>query len=136
MDDGALIRRAIEARERAYAPYSSFAVGAALLAPDGRVFTGCNVENRTFALTLCAERNAVFQAVAAGVRRIEALAVVSGPGASMCGACRQVVREFADADTRLLLSDTEGRFRETRMAEVLPDSFGPEGLGVDTPWHA
>ncbi len=136
MDDGELIRRAIEVRERAHAPYSSFTVGAALLAPDGRVFAGCNVENRNFAITLCAERNAVFQAVAAGVRRIAVLAVVSGPGASMCGACRQVVREFADGDSRLLLADAAGRFRERRIDDVLPDSFGPEGLGVDPPWRA
>lgn len=82
----------------AYAPYSGFAVGAAVLASDGRVFTGCNVENLSFGLSICAERNALFQAVAAGVRTISALAVVadSRKPVSPCGACRQVMAEFGN----------------------------------------
>lgn len=124
-----LVRAALAARESAYAPYSRFRVGAAVLADDGRVFTGCNVENASYGLTVCAERNAVFHAVAEGVRRLMAVAVATGPGASMCGACRQVVREFAD-DLPVLHADESGAFRETTLSALLPDSFGPDPDGL------
>ncbi len=122
-----LVRRAVAAREAAYAPYSRFAVGAALLLDDAGVVTGANVENASYGLTTCAERIAIFTAVAAGRRDFRALAVASGPGASMCGACRQVAREFAP-DLAVLLADASGRFRETTLAALLPESFGPEDL--------
>src|SRR5206468_4728052 len=91
----ALIHAAIDVRQRAYAKYSQFAVGAAVLAGDGRVFTGCNVENSSYGLTICAERAAVFAAIAAGQQRFELLAVATTGGATPCGACRQVLAEFA-----------------------------------------
>jgi len=118
-----LVRRAWEARSRAYAPYSKFQVGAAVLA-DGEVFTGANVENASFGLTVCAERVAILAAVAAGARSIEALAVASGPGASMCGACRQVLAEFAGETTRVYLADEAGEHRERSVRELLPEAFG------------
>ena len=93
-----LIDAAIAARLRAYAPYSNFQVGAAVLAADGRIFTGCNVENLSYGLTICAERNAIFAAVAAGVREFSAMAIVADTRQpiSPCGACRQVMAEFGD----------------------------------------
>ena len=118
-----LVALAIEMRERAYAPYSNYAVGAAVLTREGDTFEGCNVENASYGLTVCAERAALFAAVAAGRRRIAAIAVASGPGASMCGACRQVLREFADDETRVFLAAADGTFRERRVDELLPDPF-------------
>ena len=93
-----LIDAAIAARLRAYAPYSNFQVGAAVLAADGRIFTGCNVENLSYGLTICAERNAIFAAVAAGIREFSAIAIVADTRQpiSPCGACRQVMAEFGD----------------------------------------
>lgn len=125
-----LVQQALVARSRAYAPYSKFRVGAALLAEDGRVFLGANVENASYGLTNCAERSAVFHAVNSGARRFRALAVATEPGASMCGACRQVMREFA-TDLPVYLADATGRYRKTSLAELLPDSFGPDSLGID-----
>src|SRR5436190_1981366 len=91
----ALVQAAIDVREGAYARYSSFLVGAAVLAGDGKIYTGCNVENSSYGLTICAERAAVFAAVAAGQRRFEFLAIATSGGGSPCGACRQVLAEFA-----------------------------------------
>ena len=122
MNDEELIAMAIEARERAYAPYSGFPVGAALLTRAGQVFTGCNVENAMFGLTVCAERVAVLKAVSAGERDFEAIAVATAPGASPCGSCRQVLREFG-RDLRILVSDAEGNCREFTLEELLPNAF-------------
>ncbi len=122
-----LVSLALAARARAYAPYSRFAVGAALLLADGSVVTGCNVENASYGLTVCAERVALFTAVAQGKRSFQALAVATGPGASPCGACRQVLNEFAPGLT-VHLADKDGRFRSTTLADLLPDSFGPDAL--------
>ena len=128
MNDEELIATAFEAREKAYAPYSGFPVGAALLTRSGRVFTGCNVENAMFGLTVCAERVAVFKAVCAGERDFEAIAVVTAPGASPCGSCRQVLREFG-RDLRILVADTEGNSREFMLEELLPSAFPDWSLG-------
>lgn len=119
-----LIAAATQARAAAYAPYSSFAVGAALLAADGRVFTGCNVENASYGLTICAERAAICSAIAANCREFAALAVVSEGGAFPCGACRQVLAEFAP-NLRVLLVDAGGHepVRELTLAELLPHRF-------------
>ncbi len=93
---GELIDRALAARERAYAPYSGFAVGAALLASSGKIYEGCNIENTSHSLAICAERVALFWAVAAGEREFSRIAIVSEGGAMPCGACRQVLAEFAE----------------------------------------
>ena len=117
-----LITAAIAARLRAYAPYSQFQVGAALLAADGRIFTGCNVENLSYGLTICAERNALFAAVAAGVREFTAIAIVADTREpiSPCGACRQVMAEFGDF--AIVSSNLEGRTFESTVATLLPRS--------------
>ena len=126
-----LIQHAIAVRERAYAPYSRFHVGAAVLTTDGELFLGANVENASYGLTICAERSAIVAAISSGARKLAKLAVVSGPGASMCGACRQVLVEFADEDTEILLSDPEGQYRIAHMQDLLPGSFDP----ADLPGH-
>ena len=119
MDRDALIKAAWEAREKAYAPYSNFAVGAALLAADGRVFPGCNVENISYGLTNCAERVAIGAAVAAGVTKFSAVAVVADTGVpiSPCGACRQVLAEFGVPV--VILANREGSL-EFSLEELLP----------------
>lgn len=119
MDWDALVAAAWKVREAAYAPYSNFAVGAALLASDGRVFTGCNVENISYGLTNCAERVAIGAAVAAGVREFLAVAVVADTGVpiSPCGACRQVLAEFGVS--RVLLANRTQRL-EFSLEDLLP----------------
>jgi cytidine deaminase len=127
MTDAELVARAREARARAYAPYSRYAVGAAVLTADGRVYTGCNVENASYGLTVCAERVAVFTAVAAGDAEVVVVAVATRDGASMCGACRQVVHEFGPG-ARVLLAGPEGDPVETTVAALLPGAFSGGGL--------
>ena len=127
VDEGALVRAASQARELAYAPYSNFRVGAALLAADGRVFTGANVENAAYGSTLCAERVAMPAAVVAGAREFTALAVVGdGDGPTTpCGACRQVLFEFAP-DLLVIAGGADGATARYRLGpELLPDGFGP-----------
>ncbi len=122
-----LVAHATLARENAYAPYSNYRVGAALLTCSGRVYLGANVENAVYPLTMCAERVALFKAVAEGEREFEAIAVVTSNGGSPCGSCRQVLHEFAP-HLSVFIADTEGNFRATTVAALLPDSFGPEML--------
>jgi len=119
-----LIDAALKARQQAYAPYSKFPVGAAVLTEEGQVFIGCNVENASFGLTNCAERAAVFAAVAAGHRQFAAVAVATEGGYSPCGACRQVLAEFSD-DLPILIIDarSEGRVEEVSLTELLPRRF-------------
>ena len=119
-----LILAALAARRRAYAPYSNFHVGAALLTETGAICTGCNVENASYGLTSCAERAAVGSAVSAGHRRFVALVVATAGGATPCGACRQVLAEFCD-DLPILLVDADepGIVREVSLAKLLPDQF-------------
>lgn len=123
----ALIQAAVAAREQAYAPYSKYPVGAALLAADGRIFTGVNVENASYGLTICAERTAVFKAVSEGCREFVAVAVATENAGSPCGACRQVLAEFA-GDILVWLVDATGHGRATTLYTLLPDHFGPEHL--------
>lgn len=120
MTDQELIQRAIAARLNAHAPYSNFQVGAALLAKDGRVFNGCNVENLSYGLTICAERNAVFAAVAAGVKEFAAIAIVADTREpiSPCGACRQVMAEFGDF--KVISATLDGKVFESTIAALLP----------------
>lgn len=127
MDDQDLIRQAQAARERAYAPYSKYTVGAALLTASGQVFTGCNVENAVYPLCTCAERTAVVKAVSEGQREFAAIAIATRNGGSPCGACRQVLREFAPR-LRVLLVDDASHVREFALEQLLPESFGPESL--------
>jgi cytidine deaminase len=129
-----LVVMAQRAREKAYAPYSNFPVGAALLGRSGRVFTGCNVENAAYPLVTCAERTAVTKAVSEGEREFEAIAVVTATGATPCGACRQILREFAgpEGDLRVIVADTAGSVRAFTIAELLPEGFTPAHL-AETP---
>lgn len=112
------------ARAAAYASYSGFAVGAALQAAGGQIFCGCNVENASYSLTVCAERVALFAAVAAGVREFSALAVVadSPEPVAPCGACRQVLYEFAP-DLQVILANLQGRQKKMRLRDLLPEAF-------------
>lgn len=124
-----LKRRARDAARRAYAPYSRFAVGAAVLTDSGEIFAGSNVENASYSLSICAERNAVFQAIAHGARRIAAI-VVYTPTATPtppCGACRQVLSEFASS-ALVVCCGRAGRVRRYRVAELLPAAFGAGNL--------
>jgi len=128
--DQTLIAAARQARQNAYAPYSGFAVGAALRTRSGRVFTGSNVENVSYGLTICAERVAVAKAVSEGERDLEAIAVVSEGAATPCGACRQVLAEF-NPDLRVIVADVRGseeHHREFCLSELLPEAFLPGDL--------
>lgn len=123
MNPSHLIANAVAARERAYAPYSQFAVGAALRTRSGRVFTGCNVENISFGLTICAERSAVFAAVAAGERDFDAIVIAadSETPVSPCGACRQVLAEFS-ADLEITSVNLAGEEFSSTLSHLLPRS--------------
>jgi cytidine deaminase len=124
MTPKALMAEAVKARRRAYAPYSRFPVGAALLAKDGRVFHGCNVENVSYGLTICAERSAVWQAVSQGATEFAAIAVTArdGRGAPPCGSCRQVLHEFAP-NAWVYWRDARVHILKRRLAELLPSAF-------------
>jgi len=126
-----LVEAASVVRDQAHAPYSSFAVGAAVLDAEGRVHVGCNVENASYGLSVCAERHAVAAAVSAGVRNIEGLAVVTdtSPPTSPCGACRQVLVEFGDFP--VILANPADERIVTSVGNLLPDAFTPESLGRD-----
>jgi cytidine deaminase len=127
VEDKELIALAAEARGKAYAPYSGYAVGAALLTASGEVCTGCNVENASYGLSMCAERTVAFKAVCAGEREFSAIAVVTQNGVTPCGACRQVLAEFGP-QMRILVADVEGNCREYRLPQLLPEPFGPADL--------
>ena len=128
-----LARVARAASKRAYAPYSHYAVGAAALSASGKVYTGCNIENASYGLTVCAERTAVWAAVAAGDREIVAVAVATPNGATPCGACRQVLAEFmpsgaaTERDTLVIMVTLQGN-QVMRLSELLPHAFLPEHL--------
>lgn len=123
-----LIDLAIEARRRAYAPYSNYPVGAALRTKSGKVFTGVNVENAAYPTTICAERTAVFKAVSEGEREFEVIAVVTANGGTPCGSCRQVLAEFG-LDTLVLIANRDGELvQEITVKDLLPGAFTPEHL--------
>ena len=120
----ALVQTAIVARKKAYAPYSKFLVGAAVLTSDGQIYGGCNVENASYGLTICAERVAAGTAVATGSREITAVAIATPGGHSPCGACRQVLAEFGGEMAVLLVdSDASEKVRETSLDQLLPEQF-------------
>jgi cytidine deaminase len=120
----ALVQAAIEVRRRAYAKYSRFLVGAAVLAADGNIYTGCNVENSSYGLTICAERAAVVAAVTAGQQRFQLLAIATAGGGAPCGACRQVLAEFAPALPILLIDiDRPNNIVELNLRDLLPQAF-------------
>ncbi len=121
-----LLQAAAEVREQAYAPYSGFKVGTALLGASGRIYKGCNVENVSYGLSSCAERNAIFGAIAEGERRFSAVAVVTGASTPTppSGACRQVLIEFASGgDMDVVMATLAGQRKESRLAALLPESF-------------
>jgi len=133
MTDAELLAEAEAARAAAYAPYSKFQVGAALLADDGGVQRGCNVENASYPAGICAERTAICAAVASGRRRFVAIAVAGPDGVAItpCGICRQVLSEFSpDGQLRVIARDTAGAIRATPIATLLPGAFGPRELAA------
>ena len=131
-----LITRALAQRELAYAPYSHFQVGAALLTTDGAIYTGCNIENAAYTPTNCAERTAFFKAISEGVRDFAAIAIVGGAEGEMpsdytapCGVCRQVMQEFCVPDNfAIVLARNEDDSRLMTLRELLPEGFGPDNL--------
>ena len=130
MTDRELVKKAFEMHQFAYVPYSCFPVGAAILAKDGRVFTGCNVENAAYGSTLCAERTAVLKAVSEGCREGWEAIAIAGRGEDYCwpcGACRQMLYEFAPG-IRVLAARGDGEFKMVPLAELLPHGFGPRSL--------
>lgn len=132
-----LIRSAMEVRKKAYAPYSGYMVGAAVLTNELRIYTGCNIENAAYTPTVCAERTAIFKAVSEGWRRFKAIAVVGSPKGDVtqyafpCGVCRQVMREFADAGNFVVIvAKSEQDYQAFTLSELLPEGFGPENLNL------
>lgn len=124
-----LIDAAIKVKENAYVPYSNYRVGAALLAKDGSVFTGCNVENAAYPATICAERTALVKAVSEGVRQFDTVVVATENGGSPCGVCRQMMFEFAP-DMRVVMVDADGNIvHDEILNKLLLHGFGPESLG-------
>lgn len=133
-----LIRLAFEAREKAYVPYSNFAVGAALLAKNGTVYQGCNIENAAYTPTNCAERTAFFKAVSESVTEFDAIAIVGGKKdtpkgqcgfCAPCGVCRQVMQEFCDPDMfKIILAASEDNYKTFTLSELMPLGFGSKDL--------
>lgn len=127
VDAAALVQHALAARQRAYAPYSNYLVGAAVLCADGTVVYGCNVENAAYPSTICAERVALTSAVAQGKRDFVAIAVATRDGGTPCGTCRQVMSELG-LDMTVYITDEHGSFWSTTVRELLPHSFDPASL--------
>ncbi|MBO8176850.1 MAG: cytidine deaminase [Bacillus sp. (in: Bacteria)] len=125
-----LIEEAKKAREKAYAPYSKFQVGAALLTEDGKLYHGCNIENAAYSLCNCAERTALFTAYSEGVRNFTAMAVVADTNRPVppCGACRQVISELCPPKMKVILTNLKGDVQEMTVEELLPGAFSPEDL--------
>ncbi|EHL16982.1 cytidine deaminase [Peptoanaerobacter stomatis] len=138
MNKSELIRLAFKARENAYTPYSNFKVGAALLAKNGKIYQGCNIENATYSPTNCAERTAFFKAVSEGVREFNAIAIVGGLETTKngefeytppCGVCRQVMMEFCDYDNfTVILAKSEQEYKEYKLSEIMPLGFNKDNL--------
>lgn len=128
MENRELMKLALEAKGKAYVPYSNFHVGAAVLMEDGRVETGCNIEIASYSPTICAERTAIFKAISEKYSEISKIAIVGdGNNTFPCGVCRQVMREFGKNPT-ILIGNSEDDFRVYTLEDLLPNSFGPEDL--------
>jgi len=129
-----LCQKAIDMRSESYAPYSDFLVGSAVLTGDGKIYTGCNIENSAFGPSICAERTAVFKAVSEGCKDFAAIAIAGGRKGcglqycSPCGVCRQVLREFCDPAFKIYLAKSADDYKEYTLGELLPESFGPDNL--------
>ncbi|MCR5625439.1 MAG: cytidine deaminase [Lachnospiraceae bacterium] len=125
MSDEELIKHAMNAREKAYSPYSKFSVGAAILTEDNQIFEGCNIENATFGATICAERTAVSKAVSEGYRSFKKIAVIAkGDYCYPCGICRQVLAEFCDVDKfEVICANEKGEYRKHKLLELIPYTF-------------
>ncbi|MBN6888911.1 cytidine deaminase [Cytobacillus horneckiae] len=130
MNINQLIQEAKIARDKAYVPYSKFKVGAALLAEDGTVFHGCNIENAAYSMCNCAERTALFKAYSEGVTQFAVLAVVADTSrpVSPCGACRQVISELCSKDMEIILTNMNGDIQKLTVEQLLPGAFSPEDL--------
>ncbi|MFH1262109.1 MAG: cytidine deaminase [Pseudomonadota bacterium] len=122
-----LLDAALAAQKRAYAPYSNYRVGAALLTKSGEIFSGSNIENAAYSPSICAERTAIFKAVSEGFRDFIAIAIAHASGSASCGVCRQVIREFAPSLQQITI-DAKGKIRSFSSTDLLPESFGPEDL--------
>jgi cytidine deaminase len=129
MDYKTLAYKAVEAKSNALPPYSNFAVGAALLTEDGKIFWGCNVENSTFGLSLCAERNAIFKAISEGERKFKAIAIASDSPdyISPCGACRQIIHDLC-GEIDIICTNSKEEYKVFKTSELLPFAFGDEDL--------
>ncbi|HKV40088.1 MAG TPA: cytidine deaminase [Blastocatellia bacterium] len=125
--DEKLVAHAREARQMAHAPYSMFPVGAALFSSDGKIFTGCNLENSSYSLTMCAERVAIFKAASEGVRKILKIAVVADTPIPVppCGSCRQMIWEFGTGSTEVVMANIAGQLKRTTIEDLLPNPFDP-----------
>lgn len=125
-----LLEKAYEGRNNAYAPYSKFKVGAAVLMENGKIYTGCNIENASYGATNCAERTAIFKAISEGNRKIRAIAIVGADDEYTypCGICRQVIAEFADENTEIILGKKSLEYTVKTLAEILPGAFTKEAL--------
>lgn len=125
-----LVQKAYEGRKNAYIPYSHFPVGAAVLAEDNKIYTGCNIENASYGATNCAERTAIFKAISEGNRTIKAIAIVGVENdyTYPCGICRQVIAEFATAETKIILGKSPTEYMVKTLAEILPGAFTKKDL--------
>ncbi len=135
MDKKDLFMLAKEAMKNSYAPYSNYNVGAVLLTKNGDVYKGCNIENASYSVTCCAERNALFNAIASGVKEFEAICIVGGKNGEItdyampCGVCRQALAEFCDVDFKVYVGKSENDIKEFTLSELLPYSFDKSKLG-------
>lgn len=130
MEEKELMKEAVKARDFAYVPYSNFKVGAALLAKDGTVYHGCNIENAAYSMANCAERTALFKAYSEGVTEFDSLVVVADTDRPVppCGACRQVISELCDADMEVVLTNLKGDVQRLKVSDLLPGAFSPKDL--------
>ncbi|WP_140945936.1 cytidine deaminase [Candidatus Thermokryptus mobilis] len=130
MTNEELIKRAKEVQKKAHAPYSKFRVGSAILTDDGEVFTGCNIENSSYSLTICAERVAIFKAYSEGKRKFKKIAIVSDSKnfISPCGACRQVLMDLAGPELEVILTNSMNEMKVVKLSELLPLPFGSKNL--------